>query len=186
MLSFVNGIDVLTGTRWLQHDTNIALASFVSRLYWSRFGVAPGTGIETLRHATIAAAWLGMIGLTCLATLRNAPAEDRDSRLFALWVATAIALSPTAWIHYMVLLFIPFARIFSSASRGRRNRGAITLAAASYTLLMVVCPGGCITRFIPYTTTLSLLLAWAAALAFAMSCDAGESVNPPGAHPHFA
>src|SRR5208337_4069325 len=114
---------------------------------WSRFGVAPETGIETLRHATIAAAWLGMIGLTCLATLRNAPAQDHNSRLFALWVATAIALSPTAWIHYMVLLFIPFARIFSSASRSRPNRGAITLAVASYTLLIAVCPGGCITRF---------------------------------------
>lgn len=185
-LSFVHAIDVLTATRLLHYDTNIALASFVSRLYWSRFGEAPGAAIETMRHATIAAAWLGMLGGTCLVTFRNAAAEDRASRLFALWVATAIALSPTAWIHYMVLLFIPFARIFSSADRSHPNRAAIVLAVASYTLLLTVCPQGCITRYIPYTTTISLLLGWAAALAFAIGHNSRESVNHSGPHPLYS
>ena len=188
-LSFVNAIDALTSPRMLHYDTNVALGSFVSRLYWARFGVDPGAGIEALRHATVAAAALALMALTCLATLRTAPAEDRDSRAFCLWVATAIALSPTAWIHYMVLLFIPFARISSSAGCGRGNGWAIVLAVASYTLLMAGCPWGCVwssgelfsmlaryagtgivpQRIIPQTATLSLLLAWAAAFVFAMS-----------------
>ncbi len=188
-LSFVNSIDVLTGARWLSYDTNVALGSFVSRLYWTWFGLDPGAGIEKLRHATVAAAALGLMALTCLATLRTAPAEDRDSRAFGLWVATAIALSPTAWIHYMVLLFIPFARISSSASGGCAGKGTIALAVASYALLTAGCPWGCvrisgelfsilawnariaIEPIILQTATLSLLLAWAAAFAFAMSGD---------------
>jgi alpha-1,2-mannosyltransferase len=177
VLSFVNAIDVLTATRWLHYDTNIALAAFVSRLYWSRFGENPAAQIEMLRHATIAAVSFAILGCTCFATLRHAPEKDRDSRLYSLWVATAIVLSPTAWIHYMVLLLIPFARIFTSASR---NRVAIALGFASYALLMTVCPDGCITRFIPYTTTLSLMLAWGAALTFAIAGNETNTRQPSG------
>ncbi len=184
--SFVNGIDVLTATRWLHYDTNVALTSFVSRLYWSRFGEAPGTKIDTLRHATIAVAWLATLSITCLATLRTAPAKDRSLRAFGLWVATAIALSPTAWIHYMVLLFIPFAQIISSACRHRSNRGALTLAVASYALLTTVCPWGCTTKCIPYAATLSLALAWAAAFAFAIGAGESESAESLAVQPHPA
>ena len=171
VMSFGNAIEVLTATRWLHYDTNVALAAFVSRLYWSRFGESPAAQIEMLRHATITVVSLAMLACTCLVTFRRAPEKDRDSRLYALWVTTAIVLSPTAWIHYMVLLFIPFARIFTSASR---NRFAMALTIASYMLLMTACPDGCITRFIPYTTTLSLMLAWSAALAFAVGPASGD------------
>ena len=192
-LSCLKGIDVLTGTQWLHYNTNIALGSFVSRLYWAWFGVDPGAGIETLRHATIVVAWLGMLGLACLATLRSAAAEDRDSRVFGLWVATGIALSPTAWIHYMVLLFIPFARISSAAGRGDADRRTIGWAIASYALLAAGCPWGCvdvsgelfymlassagihIEGIIVQTATVSLLLGWAAAFVFAMSGDVSEA-----------
>jgi len=204
-LSFVKGIDVLTGTRWLHYNTNVALGSFVSRLYWARFGVDPGVEIEALRHATVAAVALGLMALTCLATLRTTPAEDRDSAAFGLWVATAIALSPTAWIHYMVLLFIPFARISSAARGGRANGWTIALSVASYALLMAGCPRGCVwsladlsyilmsyagtgsvlESIIQQTAVLSLLLAWAAAFTFAMSGDRGKRPNHPSERQHF-
>lgn len=201
--SFVNGIDVLTGTRWLGYYTNVALGSFVSRLYWDRFGVHPGSGIETLRHITVAFAELDVLALACLVTLRSAPKEDSDSRIFCLWVVSAIMLSPTAWIHYMVLLFIPFARICSAASRGRGNGAAIALTIISYALLMGGCPWGClvysgeffhllawraglhIEAIIWETATLTLLLAWAAALAFAMSSNGRASEIQPVYEVHY-
>lgn len=197
--SFVNAIRVLTGTRVLRFDTNVALSSFVSRLYWASFGVDPSAGIEALRHATIAGAALAVAALTCLATLRTAPAEDRDSRAFSLWVVIVILLSPTAWIFNMVILFIPFAQICSAARYGRASRWTIALAAASYTLLMIGCPWGCvgysgelfymlasraginIEPIARQTATLSLLLAWAAAFAFARSGERTERSIPASA-----
>jgi hypothetical protein len=187
--SFFKGFDTLTSTKVINYDTNVALGSFVSRLYWARFGVDPGARIEALRHLTIAAAALGVIALTCIATLRTASRRDPDSRIYSLWVATSILLSPTAWIHYMVMLFIPFARICSAANYRRASRFAITLAVTSYLLLLTGCPWGCtwysgeffsvvarhlgigdaLDLVIRQTATLSLMLGWTAAFVFAMN-----------------
>jgi hypothetical protein len=43
-------------------------------------------------------------------------------------------LSPTAWPHYLVLFFIPFAQIAS----GRAQKRTVWMAAASFTLMDVI------------------------------------------------
>jgi len=188
---FFRGFDTLTSTKVMNYDTNVALGSFVSRLYWTTFGFDAGARIETMRHVTIAAAALGVIALTCIATLRAAPRRDSDSRIYSLWVASSILLSPTAWIHYMVMLFIPLAQICSAAAYRRTSRFAIALAAASYVLLLTGCPWGCVwysgeffSAIANYagignildgvfrqTATLSLILGWLAAFVFAIGDD---------------
>jgi hypothetical protein len=58
-----------------------------------------------------------------------------DQRAYGLWVAVAIVLSPLSWIHYMVLLLIPFVQIVSSAEKQECSRRALWAAIASYTLI---------------------------------------------------
>jgi hypothetical protein len=67
--------------------------------------------------------------------------RDRDWRLFSLWVAAAILLSPTAWLHYLVLLFVPFTSLAAAASRGALSPHAVMTAVASYVLSLLSCIG---------------------------------------------
>jgi len=62
--------------------------------------------------------------------LATAPHEDRDWKLFALWIVTSVLLSPIAWIYYQVLYIVLFARIASAASAGRTSRRAVIMTLA--------------------------------------------------------
>jgi hypothetical protein len=50
-------------------------------------------------------------------------------------------LSPTAWVHYLVLMLIPFAQMAIAADRGRANHRAIWMAVASFLLISLSTSG---------------------------------------------
>jgi hypothetical protein len=83
-----------------------------------------------------------LLGLTIFATLprvdmRQAKslAVDWESRKYALWVVTAIMLTPTAWIHYMVLLILPIMLVAIAGWSGNASSRALWLIAASYAVI---------------------------------------------------
>jgi Glycosyltransferase family 87 len=133
--SFRIAINFMTGRHFLDQAGNVALASIISRAFWY-FGPAnPGGGFEFARAATSLAARLALVGVTALVTLApSAGRPDRDRRAYSLWIATMILLSPTAWMHYLVLLILPFIALASARSVGRASGRAVAMCIASYAL----------------------------------------------------
>ncbi len=71
------------------------------------------------------------------ATLIRKAGDDPDWRLFSLWVVTSMMLSPTMWLHVLVLLLLPFIQLVSAFSRNRASRRALDMAVVSVLLAYV-------------------------------------------------
>lgn len=81
----------------------------------------------------MAASEVGLLALTVRTTVARAGSgRDEDSRAFALWVIAIILLAPTAWFHYLVLLFRPFAQIAIATGDERAARRTVYMAIVSY------------------------------------------------------
>src|SRR6266849_5266571 len=121
-LSFSHGLFFVTRDRFLVIPINISLGAFISRLFWYSYTPTPGSAMELIRRVVVALAELGLLTLTVRATLRVEPDGDTGSRAFSLWVITSVLLSPTAWVHYLVMALIPFALLADAVNRGRELR----------------------------------------------------------------
>jgi hypothetical protein len=140
-LSFIAGTYLARSAGFLARPANVALGSFVSRLFWYAAGsVAMSPWLNWTRMFSVAVAELSLVGLTIYATLPPGGADRGDGRSrdaqeareFALWVVAAIMLSPTAWIHYLVLLILPFMLIAAAGWRGTTSTRVLWLMVASY------------------------------------------------------
>lgn len=180
-----NGIGVITNTFWYSQSTNVAIGSFVSRLFWDAFGPDLGPRLDLVRRGSGAFAQIGILALACIPVLKNQRRGDPDSRLFCLWIIACVLASPTAWIYNMVLLLIPFSRIALASAAGAIRPAAVRFAKLSYAAIFLVCPTGCVhyvgSFFYPLAmrtglpifgvategAVLSLLMAFVAAYLFA-------------------
>jgi hypothetical protein len=133
-LSFIHGALWLTDYRVVSRVDNLSLGPFVSRMFWSVTGTAAGSSADWIRRAAIASADVVVLGLTIRATLTDRNRGDPDWRIYSLWIATAIMLTPVGWHHYLVLLAIPFVQMVASAAEGRSSPRAIWMAAGAYLL----------------------------------------------------
>ena len=133
-LSFVHGALWLTDYRVVSRVDNLSLGPFVSRMFWSLTGTAPGSSSDWIRRAAIASADVVVLGLTIRATLLDRNRDDPDWRIYSLWIATAIMLTPVGWHHYLVLLAIPFVQMVASAAERRSSSRAIWMAVGAYLL----------------------------------------------------
>ena len=133
-LGFVGRLDFLTSEHWTYRYSNIALGSFVSRLFGYGFGVAPSVRLDLVRKVAVSASRIGLLALTVWATKSNGREQDRPA--LSLWIVAMILLSPTAWFHYLVLLVMPLIEVISAARYGRASRRAAAMAVASYALTL--------------------------------------------------
>lgn len=131
-LSFVHGASWVTDYSMINRVDNLSLGPFVSRMFWIFAGSASGSSTDWIRRSSIAVADLVVLGIAIRATLDDANRLDPDWRIYSLWIATAIMLSPVAWHHYLLLLTIPFVQLITSASEGRSSARAIWMAALSF------------------------------------------------------
>ncbi len=136
-LSFLPITAYLTSQPFLSMHGNIALAAVVSRAFWVLLGSNLSPAANLVRHAVIAAGAAVILGLTIRATFVQEPDGDSDWRAFSMWIAASIVLSPTAWVHYMVLFFIPFAQLVSAARRSAASIRAQWMAIFSYALMIL-------------------------------------------------
>jgi hypothetical protein len=66
-------------------------------------------------------------------TLASRAQKVREDLSFGLWIIVMIALTPTSWSHYLVLLLFPYSQVMKiTAIPTTRMRGALWLAIASY------------------------------------------------------
>jgi hypothetical protein len=136
--SFIGQASFLTNRHWYDLEVNLSLSAIISRAYWYAFGKSLSWNLDLLRHIIIAATEGVLLAVTAWATETYArPGRDLDSRAFSLWVVAMILLAPTAWFHYLVLLFIPFAQIVIARRGMRTSRRTIRMAIASYMLVIV-------------------------------------------------
>jgi len=145
-LSFVAATYLTRSVGFLARPANVALGSFISRMFYYAAGdVALAPWLDWTRTLTVVAAEVTLIGLTMFATGRGAAlgGGEVDARggnasgSFALWVVTAIMLSPTAWIHYLVLLILPLMLIAAAGWNGTASSRALWAVAASYAVIVL-------------------------------------------------
>jgi len=140
-LHFLGVLPFLTSPYWLGRPVNVALGAIISRLFWYSVGYFD-PGVEFIRSAAALLAQLALLALTVRATLASSKLpSDRDEPVIALWVVTAILLSPTAWLHYLVLLFIPYAVLLRQRLHEQASARATLLGLTSYlvaALLLIV------------------------------------------------
>ena len=110
----------------------VSFGNFVWRLAAGVTGAHPGSVLDRARFLIGMLAAIALIAVTVHATL--AAGRSRRESAFALWIVTTVLLSPTAWIHYMVLLLVPFAQLAAAANRGEASRRALWMGGASYIL----------------------------------------------------
>ena len=123
------------GYAWIATPTNIAMGAFISRIVWWIWGRGPAPGY--LRDAAIICADISVLALGARATLIRKAGDDPDRRLFSLWVVTSMMLSPTMWLHVLVLLLLPFIQLVSAFSRNCASRRAMDMAVVSVLLAYV-------------------------------------------------
>ncbi|HUY18056.1 MAG TPA: glycosyltransferase family 87 protein [Candidatus Binataceae bacterium] len=130
-LSFFTAVGSLSSERWLSTTSNISLMAFVSRIVWSLFGSAPGPLVEFVRRASVISVDLVVMYLVVRATL-SAGRDDREWRVFSLWIVASVMLSPTAWFHYLLLMLIPFVQMACAANRGAVRSRTLWMAVGCY------------------------------------------------------
>ncbi len=136
-LSFYNGVYLLAGRHWLTQWGNIALRAAVSRMVWLCAGKNAGAATDAARVALVIAVDAALLLATIKATLRLRAREDPDWRAFTLWIVASLLLSPTAWVHYMVLSFILFAQLVRAAHESRASIRAQWAAILSYAAMVL-------------------------------------------------
>jgi len=101
--------------------------------------------LHDARVLVSAAADLLVLAVTVRATLATEGQPDRDWRLLSLWIVAAIMISPTAWPHYLVVLFIPFVQMAAAGSHDALSWRAAATGVASYIVAPFPCAGlGCV------------------------------------------
>ncbi len=133
-LSFVSALPTIYVDQWNSMRRDFSIYFVISRQIWA-ISRSPGVALDLLRHLLIMSGDFLVVATTCRATLMVPKQNDPDSRIFSLWVATAIFLLPVAWDHDLTLMLIPFSQLAVVASRGEASRRAIAMAVLSYVLL---------------------------------------------------
>jgi hypothetical protein len=160
-LSFIHGALRLTDYSIVNRVDNLSLGPFVSRTFWALTGNASGSSADWTRRAAVAVADLVVLGMTIRATRADANRGDPDWRVYSLWIAASIMLSPVGWHHYLVLLAIPFVQMVAAVADGRSSSRAVWMAALAY--LLSALSLRVFNRFlIPPPTGFQLMFPWIA------------------------
>jgi hypothetical protein len=133
-IDFILAIPSISNVSWNMIQRDLAAQVFLSRQLHLLIA-HPGLAFDRVRLVLNLAVDLLILTATMLATLALPEREDPDSRIFALWVATAVFLLPVAWDYDLILMLIPFSQLAVVAARGEASRRAIAMAVASYALL---------------------------------------------------
>jgi len=135
-LSFFGVFRLITSRHWYDQTDNISISAAASRIFWYAFGTSLSPGLDLLRQGAETVAEFFLLAVTARVTTSCAQIRKRlDPRVFALWVVATIILAPTAWFHYLVLLYIPYALIASAAYAGKASRRTVWMAISSCAII---------------------------------------------------
>jgi alpha-1,2-mannosyltransferase len=101
---------------------NLSMNAVVSSPFWYVFGTQLRPAVNLIRCVLIAIADIVVLMTTVSISRHFASHDDRDWKVFSLWLSTTLMLSPIVWSHYLVLLIVPFVLIAVAADRTHRQR----------------------------------------------------------------
>jgi hypothetical protein len=133
-ISFFRVIPFLMSNQWLAY--NISIGSLVTNLYllFRPNGLTVGNNLGM--RALVLSVRLFVLSLAWLLTTRLPEGEKWNSRTFPIWVATMILIAPTAWAHYMVMLYLPFGMIVWNYLGDNETPQAAKLAGLAYAIIL--------------------------------------------------
>ena len=150
----------------------IDIGAVVSRLFAQLAGSGPDAATDWIRQLLVRLAQIALLGLTVYATAQSRTRPWHDERAFALWTAAAVLLSPTAWVHYMVVLLFPLLLLAGAAIRGQASSLAIWLAASSFLLTLFPVIFNLLYPFMPLSLGYALDQNYVAVMAFLVYASA--------------
>jgi hypothetical protein len=153
-ISFIRAIPFLMSTQWLAY--NISIGPLVSSLYLLLYSGRSFRLRSFGLQAIIFLLRLLVVSLAWLLTSKYSTDKKWDSRAFPVWVVTMILIAPTAWPHYMVMLYIPFAMIVWNFLEGGRAQ-PMRLAELAYGVMLAArWPAGRLSYTLDYNCFLAL------------------------------
>jgi hypothetical protein len=122
---------------WPNIPADIAISGFVYRAFhgFSSEPYSPGASVGQI--ATVVICDASVLALSAWSSIRAPVEEDYELRTFPLWVVAMLLVSPLAWIHYMVLLYVPLVLIAVAGIRRQTSSVAIAAAGLCYTLPLI-------------------------------------------------
>ena len=148
----------LTSRYWYDQPGNISINAAVFRIFWWAFGTSLSPALNLLRQGAGIAVEIVLLAVTARVTNSRAQIQKGlDPRAFAQWVVATIVLAPTAWYHYLVLLYIPYALIASAAYAGKASRRAVWMVILSYAILWMDI-AGTLSAVVPYSAPRFVIL----------------------------
>jgi hypothetical protein len=201
VLNFLRAIGMIGGRRWLSLDpqweiaaANLAVDGFVMRPLMLIFGADLSPGLLMLKRGIVLSFQLLILAITFRATAQTE--DDRRGGGPWLWIVTMLILTPVIWLHYLVLLIIPFGTIAVAAAHRQVSARVRRFAMLSYCAVVLVTPLMSTLTFrkdifdwrsgAPAELGfLALLSAWVAAYRFAMEpfSEASDKGARPPARP---
>jgi hypothetical protein len=140
-LSFFRVVPFIVSDSFIRQFGHVSLSGFVAREFSYVAGDHPSLAVIEWRRIVTLIGEFGILALTVAATVRAPSAESDDNwRALSLWIVAMIIVSPTAWLHYFVLLIFVFAQMVIAASRGRISGRTLWAALASFAMVEVVQP----------------------------------------------
>ncbi len=124
--------------RWGMAAANVSLDAFVSRPLMVLFGTELPARVRMLRRVMVLSFQVLVLWIALRATADTK--GDPHGRGLSLWVATMLILTPVVWLHYMVLLMIPFGTIAVAAARREVAAQVWRLAMLSYCFIVLMTP----------------------------------------------
>ena len=133
-VGYVSGMRFATTAFW-QDPANVSLRGFLDRFFFYAGGPARGGLLELLHSVSMVCAEIVILALAVWPTYQRRLRPELDRPTYSFWVAASIILSPLSWIHYMVLLLIPFTEIAACGQRHECSSRAAWAALASYLIV---------------------------------------------------
>jgi hypothetical protein len=114
---------------------NVALVHTVSRFLAVIIGDGTAFPLQITRLLAATFANLAIVMLSLKVTADSWQRPDDDWRVYSLWVVTMLLVSPVTWVHSLIILLLPLAKLTIAAVEGRASRRAMWMAVVSYAMI---------------------------------------------------
>jgi hypothetical protein len=132
---FLLQLSVHTVDNHSDSPANVALVHMVSRFLTLLIGGGTSSALQLTRLGAAMFANLAIVVLSLKVTADTWQLPDDDWRVYSLWVVTMLLVSPVTWVHSLILLLLPFAKLTIAAVEGRASRRAMWMAVISYAMI---------------------------------------------------
>jgi hypothetical protein len=131
-MNFLRVLGIIGGNRWFSLGprwefaaANVSLDAFLARA---------SLGSHSISFA------IKLVALALAFYATRASSGDRDGRALSVWIVTMLVLTPVVWLHYLVLLIIPFSLIAVASKNDRVSARTRRFAISAFCVVDMAVP----------------------------------------------